>query len=54
MTKRVERDALSFNPDLVVLEVGLNDVFAGLGAPLVSFAAQVAALMNSILKMVRS
>jgi len=50
MAARADRDVLSFKPDLVILEVCLNDAHAGRGAPLRAFAEKVGALMDRILE----
>ena len=49
ISARAERDVLSFHPDLVILEICLNDAGSGLGDPLKSFAEKAGELMDKIL-----
>lgn len=49
MAARLDRDVLSFRPDLVILEVCLNDCLGSPDDDPSGFAAQVGALMDRIL-----
>ena len=49
MAARLDRDVLPFHPDLVILEVGLNDCLGSVTNDPADFAAQVGALMDRIL-----
>lgn len=49
MSARLERDALAFKPDLIILELGLNDCLGSETNDPTDFARAVGALMDRIL-----